>query len=210
VRRVSSDVSRCSNLKINILSQNRRTCESPFGRFLFNFPIKIAMKKSLAVLMFLGGLFALPTCSKSDPNDLDVVGCGDFVVYKIVGDDLVLSIWIDHERVPFSTDFQVFENAAFASFAQIQMKQVCNPAQQLRNVCNDVITGEHCPIATWSLLDGKLSFKVNRVLSEYNCSDSYYVTVLLENATFRKNGSDELRYLHYTEFRYVHVGWCAG
>lgn len=171
------------------------------------------MKQHFALFPLLFLILAFFSCQKADqkPNtDNTIKGCGDFVVSKIIGEDMVLTISIDRNKIGFSTDLQTFENAVAANFATIEMEQNCDIEAIWYGVCNDVFQQPDCPSVHWTLTKGKLSFKVNKVPTLPQCDDFYLATVMLENAEFQKDNSTETQTFDKIEFKNVQVGWCAG
>lgn len=142
-----------------------------------------------------------------DPN---AKGCGDFIVNKIVDSDKIVSIWIDHQKIAFSTDLQVFPEAEKAEFARIELEQNCDIETVWEGVCNDVVQFPNCPSVHWKLLSGSLSFKVSKLPATFECIETYYATVILENAVFQKENSTETLVFGSVAFNNVQVGWCAG
>lgn len=168
--------------------------------------------KNISSLFLLSSLLIVLSCSKTpEPNSSpDYKGCGDFIVYKLNGDDKVISVQIDHNKVAFSTDFQTYSNAANLDFATIEMEQNCDAAAIWYVACNDVGRTPSCTSTHWKLVSGELSFKVSKVLASYQCMQSYLATVLLKNAVFQKEGTSEQINMGDINFENIHVGWCAG
>lgn len=143
-------------------------------------------------------------------RDKNIKGCGDFVVNGLMEDGTILSIRIDNRKILFSTDFQTFDNVADENFATVEIEENCDIEKEWYEVCNDVLSGNSCQSTYWRLTKGKLSFKVSKVLSAYKCNEPYLTTVILENAEFKKDGSDETLVIDKFQFKDVLVGTCAG
>lgn len=167
----------------------------------------------LLALSMLASIFI--TCDKQKNNQHlvgETTGCGNFFVARVIEEDKILSIWIDHEKITFSTDFQVFENAVEENFVVLDLEQNCEIDEIWYGTCNDVAGLSKCSSTHWKPTQGKLSFKVSKVLDFYDCftNELYEATVILEDATFRKEGSNETLSFDNTTFSNVLVGWCAG
>lgn len=167
--------------------------------------------KKITVLLLLAA-FAFFQCDKktTPPADPTVKGCGDFVVYKKLNSNQMMRIYIDNKITTFSKDLQVFEEIQTAPFASITIEQNNEFDKIWRRACNDVGESLINPSITWTLQKGKLSYKVDKVLAEYGCMESYRATVLLENATFKNNDTGETIDQTKVEMNDVFVGWCAG
>lgn len=140
------------------------------------------------------------------------IGCGDFFVSKVISKDLVVGVAINPEKIKFSTSFQTFD-ATKNNIAEVSLTQCCNLNSFFRELCNDARYLEDCKTRTWKLTKGEIDFKVSEVFNgKYrNCETPYYTTtVLLKNAIFQLENSDEIIYLENIEIKDVHVGWCAG
>jgi hypothetical protein len=171
------------------------------------------MKKNLAVQTILLLALAFFSCHKECDKantDPDIKGCGDFIVAKIIAEDKILEVWIDRNKIAYSTHFQTFENVATEGFATVKIYQNCNIDAIWYSVCNDIFQAPGCPSAHWSLQKGKLSFKVSKVPTAPACSDFYMATVILENAEFKKDSSSETQLIDRIELKNVQVGRCAG
>ena len=171
------------------------------------------MKKNLAVQTILLLALAFFSCNKECEKantDSNIKGCGDFIVAKIIAEDKILSVWIDRKKITYSTQFKTFENIATESFATVEIEQNCNIEAIWYGVCNDVFQDPGCPSTRWTLQKGKLSFKVSKVPTAAECNDFYLATVILENAEFKKDSSNENQLIEIIELKNVQVGWCAG
>lgn len=150
--------------------------------------------------------------SPFNPNEKDTYtkGCEDFYLHKIISDSLIISINIDHKKIPFSTSFQTFPNIENEDFATIELEETCDGEAVMNNFCNDIWEPVSCESVFWKLKKGQLKFKVNRVLREYKCQDRYKATVILYDAEFVRDNTSEIRYFDVIEFKNVMVGYCAG
>ena len=171
------------------------------------------MKTQYAIYALLFLALSSLGCSKSweiRDDDDTVKGCADFIIYKRIGDDMLLRFWIDQHKIAFSRNFQTFEDISLENFASVELDQSCNVASLWYTACNDVGQNPGCPTTEWKLQKGGLSFKVNKVLQEYHCNEPYTATVILFNATFVKEGTTESRTFDMIELKNVIVGHCAG
>lgn len=169
--------------------------------------------KKISLLLFIAAI-ALLQCDKKAviyPYDPTVKGCGDFFVCKNLGNNQMLEISIDYRKTTFSKKLQVFEKIQDESFAFISIEQNDEFDKIWREECNDVAEQLLKPSVIWTLVEGKLSYKVDKVFSEYGCvGNDYRATVILENATFKNNDTGETLNLTKEEMNNVGVGWCAG
>lgn len=167
----------------------------------------------LSVSMLLCSML-MWTCNyspfKNDENDASTKGCGDFYLHKILSDSLIISVHIDHKKIPFSTSFQTFPNVENEDFATIELEETCDVDAVMNNFCNDVLGNVSCESVFWQLKKGVLKFKVSRVLREYKCQESYRATVVLYDAEFVRDSTSETRYFDVIELKNVMVGYCAG
>jgi hypothetical protein len=147
------------------------------------------------------------TTTPADYDD-DAKGCRNFDLYKIIEQDKVLSISIDNKLTTFSTEMQVYENIAEEAFATVSIEQNQDLDALWNNTCNGVFLSPSQPSTNWTLRSGKLSYKVSKVLAEYGCSETYDVTLILENAVFEDGNGNQMT-LPYTNFDLVKVGLCT-
>jgi hypothetical protein len=145
------------------------------------------------------------------PADYDhkTKGCGDFVIKRIIDEDKILSIYINHKLTTFSTEMQVYENIANEAFAKVRIEQNQDLDALWYSACNDVARRPAQPSTNWTLKSGKLSYRVSKVLTEYRCSAVYDATLILENAVFEDGEGNQMT-LPNTTFGRVKVGWIAG
>jgi hypothetical protein len=165
----------------------------------------------MKLLHFLLAAAFLFSCKERSTADYDhkTKGCGDFVIKRIIDEDKILSIYIDHKLTTFSTEMQVYENITEEAFAKVQIEQNQDLDALWYSACNDVARYPAQPSTDWTLKSGKLSYRVSKVLAEYSCSDLYDATLILENAVFEDGNGNQMT-LPYTIFDRVRVGWCAG
>lgn len=170
-------------------------------------------QKYCSLVLFIIAI-ALSACEKNgkdQPNtDPDIKGCGNFQVLKIMESDKVLSIFIDHNQIEYSTDFQEFDHIENKAFATIKIEQNCDIQKIFQGSCNDVFFQPNCQSVMWTLQSGKLSFRVNKVLDVYLCGESYLATVVLQNAVFKNEQTGEIKTYDNISLENVNVGWCAG
>ncbi|MFN0214083.1 MAG: hypothetical protein ACKVT2_07490 [Saprospiraceae bacterium] len=171
------------------------------------------MKKNFALQTLLLLALSFLSCEKGKPKpniEISTVGCGDFIVYQIIPDDKILSVWIDRDKIAFSKDFQTFDNIATEDFATVEIEQNCDIEAVWYGICNDVFQQPNCQSTFWTLQKGILSFKVSEVPTGPSCTNFYLATVILENAEFKKDNSTETLTFDRVEFNNIGVGWCAG
>ncbi len=171
------------------------------------------MRKNVAlhsILLLSMVWFSCEKASDKANTDPNIKGCGDFIVAKILDEDKIVSAWIDRNKITFKTQFQTFENIVNENFATIKIEQNCNIDAIWYGICNDVFQDPGCPSTDWNLEQGKLSFKVNMVPTGPSGSNFYLATVILENATFKKENSSETLLFDRIEFKNIQVGWQAG
>jgi hypothetical protein len=171
--------------------------------------VKMKLHFALKSLLFLPLVFL--GCNKNDcksNEDKNLKGCGDFFINKIISGDMIASVFIDHTKIAFTEDFQSFEDIAKENFATVEILQNCEIDKVWTGVCNDVFEQTSCANTYWSLQSGKLMFKTDTE----NCSGTYpyLATVLLYNAVFQKEGSNETKMFDKIEFFNVPVGFGSG
>ena len=176
--------------------------------------------KNILILTGVLLCFAWSNCSQNETNTITsetsdpttTKGCGDFMLAQKLDTDKIISIWINQKKATFFTSFQSFEHIEQESFATIVIQQNPNQERLWQQTCNDVVSVDPftTPTVLWKLTQGKLQYKVSKVLDQYNCSTPYKATVILENAVFQKQGGTETITVPKAEFNQVKVGWCAG
>jgi hypothetical protein len=137
-------------------------------------------------------------------------GCGDFMILKKMSVDKMLRVFVNQQKTAFSTNFQVFDQIQNESFAQIELEQNDEFDKIWAQSCNDVAEDLQKPSVIWTLLEGKLSYKVSKVIPNNHCMESYAATVILENAKFKNSENGEIVAFSKIEMNNVFVGWCAG
>lgn len=171
------------------------------------------MKKQYFLVLLA---FISLSCHKSNSEpvlanpDKNLKGCGDFSVSKIIGDDMIMSVYLNPNKVRFSKLLQTFDNIATKDFANVEIEQNCDLENLWYYTCNDIWGELGCETTHWTLQNGQLSFKVSKVLKLYQCTTSYLATVILENVTFKNDKTGETRFFDRVEFLNVKVGTCAG
>lgn len=137
-------------------------------------------------------------------------GCGDFVVLQVVAKDLVAQVYFDHKIIKYSTDFQEFTDIIPAGTA-IGISQHCDLENYWANLCNDVLIERCKEQRNWKFTKGKVSYKVSKVFSKYDCAtEMYKANVIVENADFQLENTIETIHFDKIEFKDVEVGWCPG
>jgi hypothetical protein len=158
-------------------------------------------------------VIVLFSCKKKEAINTDfenTKGCGGFGIYHKMDSTKLLNIYIDNKKTTFLTTFQVYEHIENEVFANISVEENEEVNVLFNNICNDVLTFPTTQIVLWKLSSGKLSYKVSEIPEQFNCNSIYRASILLQNAIFIKENSNEIYKIDSLDIKNVTVGICAG